>query len=168
MANGVCKTLKHFHKSNFRLLIYRRYIKRENEFSLWYDYTASELFDVTTTVKSSINNIEASKHIESPTVFIHRERLIKSPSEIKLMRKTCQIASDAINRTMKESKPDDTEHQIFARVDFHSRMNNASFLAYPPVVAGGKNATTIHYINNSQIVKSGEMVLMDAGNLNFN
>ena len=46
-------------------------------------------------------------------------------------------------------------------------MKNASYLAYPPVVAAGKNATTIHYVNNSQIVSDGEMVLMDAGNYNY-
>lgn len=43
-------------------------------------------------------------------------------------------------------------------------MNNAQFLAYPPVVAAGNNANTIHYINNTQIAKNGELVLMDAGN----
>lgn len=42
-------------------------------------------------------------------------------------------------------------------------MANASYLAYPPVVAGGNNCTTIHYINNSQIVNDGQLVLMDAG-----
>lgn len=42
-------------------------------------------------------------------------------------------------------------------------MLNASYLAYPPVVASGNNATTIHYINNNQITKDGEMILMDAG-----
>lgn len=52
---------------------------------------------------------------------------------------------------------------MFARVDFNCRMKGASFLAYPPVVAGGKNATTIHYINNCQVIESSEMVLMDAG-----
>lgn len=94
---------------------------------------------------------------------MHRQRVIKSPSEIQLMRKTCEIASNAINQTMRDSKPGDSEHHVFARVDYYSRMNNASFLAYPPVVAAGNNANAIHYIYNSQIVKDGEMVLMDAG-----
>lgn len=42
-------------------------------------------------------------------------------------------------------------------------MDNAQFLAYPPVVAAGNNANVIHYINNTQIAKDGELVLMDAG-----
>lgn len=79
------------------------------------------------------------------------------------MRKTCRIASECINETMRDTKPGDSEHHIFARVDYKCRMQNASFLAYPPVVASGNNATTIHYISNSQLTKEGDMVLMDAG-----
>lgn len=42
-------------------------------------------------------------------------------------------------------------------------MRNANYLAYPPVVAAGENATTIHYVNNTQLINSGDFVLMDAG-----
>lgn len=56
-----------------------------------------------------------------------------------------------------------SEHQLFAQMDYECRMKGAEMLAYPPVVAGGDRATTIHYINNNQIVHPDEMVLMDAG-----
>lgn len=80
------------------------------------------------------------------------------------MRRTCAIASAAINETMRETRPDlDTEHQVFARVDYKCRMAGANRLAYPPVVAAGRNATIIHYVQNTQLVRAGEMVLMDAG-----
>lgn len=55
------------------------------------------------------------------------------------------------------------ESQLWASVEYHSRMNGAQYLAYPPVVAGGARANTIHYTNNNQFIKDGEMVLMDAG-----
>ena len=42
-------------------------------------------------------------------------------------------------------------------------MSGAQHLAYPPVIAGGSRANTIHYISNNQLVNDGEMVLMDAG-----
>lgn len=42
-------------------------------------------------------------------------------------------------------------------------MKDAQFLAYPPVVAAGNNANIIHYINNTQVAKDGDLVLMDAG-----
>lgn len=57
----------------------------------------------------------------------------------------------------------DTEHMINARVDFYCRMRGAQYLAYPPVVAAGNNANIIHYINNTQETKMGDLVLMDAG-----
>lgn len=101
---------------------------------------------------------------KSPTPFLHEQRVIKSAAEMDLMRRTCEIASQAVNDTMRDSNAGDLEHHIFARVDYHSRMRNASFLAYPPVVAAGNNATTIHYIDNTQVAKDGDLVLMDAGN----
>lgn len=52
-------------------------------------------------------------------------------------------------------------------MDYESRMRGAEYLAYPPVVAGGNRATTIHYIDNNHIVKNYESVLMDAGNFFF-
>lgn len=80
----------------------------------------------------------------------------------------CVILSNGFGSiTLKPNKLDiysgDSEHHIHARVDYHCRMNNAQFLAYPPVVAVGNNANTIHYVNNTQIAKDGELVLMDAG-----
>lgn len=79
------------------------------------------------------------------------------------MQKTCQIASEAINETIHWTRPGISEHHLYAKVDYECRMRDASFLAYPPVVATGFNATTIHYINNCQMTKKDETVLMDAG-----
>uniref|UniRef100_A0A182JGR5 Aminopeptidase P N-terminal domain-containing protein n=1 Tax=Anopheles atroparvus TaxID=41427 RepID=A0A182JGR5_ANOAO len=124
----------------------------------WYDEKGSDLDDVSKIVADVTHN-----HVRSPLEFIHNIRVIKSPSECELMRKTCQIASSAINRTMADSYPGIGEHEVFASVDYRTRMGGANFLAYPPVVAGGTNATIIHYVNNNQIVRRGEMILLDAG-----
>lgn len=129
---------------------------------LWYDDTKLDQPCIAETVKSIVNST-TSKRTAAPTPFIHRQRVIKSESEIKLMRRTCQIASESINKTIANSKPGDSEHQIFARVDYYCRMSGASYLAYPPVVASGLNATTIHYINNWQATGAADLVLMDAG-----
>lgn len=43
--------------------------------------------------------------------------------------------------------------KIFFQFDFENRIHGANFLAYPPVVAGGNRANTLHYINNNQIIK---------------
>lgn len=123
---------------------------------VWYDEKISDQ-------KNLLQFLPSSATFESPTKFIHTLRWIKSEAEVELMRRTCEIASNAINFTMKKASPGIIEHQIFAEVDYQCRMNGASMLAYPPVVASGKNSTTIHYINNTQIVKDNDMVLLDAG-----
>ncbi|XP_035893468.1 xaa-Pro aminopeptidase 3 [Anopheles stephensi] len=125
---------------------------------VWYDEQSSDLFHVSKILRDVTN-----QQTKSPTELIHRLRLIKSESECELMRKTCEVASKAINRTIENSYPGISEHEIYASVDYHTRLSGANFLAYPPVVAGGANATIIHYINNNQIVKRGELILMDAG-----
>ncbi|XP_058063662.1 xaa-Pro aminopeptidase 3-like isoform X1 [Anopheles bellator] len=125
---------------------------------VWYGKNCSNLSNVSHVIKDMFNC-----EPRSPTELIHQLRVIKSASEINLMRKSCEIASQAINRTMKQSFPGINEHHIFASVDYYARLGGANFLAYPPVVAGGTNATTIHYINNNQIIENGELVLLDAG-----
>jgi len=99
----------------------------------------------------------------SPKALFHQIRLIKSASEIDLMRESCQIASDAIIKTIQYSRPGISEHHLFATVDYECRMHGADHLAYPPVVASGENTNVIHYINNNQIIQNGNLVLMDAG-----
>ncbi|XP_055617232.1 xaa-Pro aminopeptidase 3 [Toxorhynchites rutilus septentrionalis] len=125
----------------------------------WFDEHCCNLEDV----RKIIGDVRKSSLLQSPTGLVHKLRVVKSAAEIELMRKTCTIASEAINRTIRESKPGQSEHQLFAKVDYYCRMAGANYLAYPPVVAGGSNATVIHYINNNQIVRGGDMVLMDAG-----
>jgi Xaa-Pro aminopeptidase len=76
--------------------------------------------------------------------LIHDLRLTKSPAEITLMRQSAAIASDAIGRTIAATGSCASEAQLFATVDYHCRMSGAQYLAYPPVVAAGDNANTIH------------------------
>lgn len=134
------------------------FIKKQPASTLiWHDEKSCEQKKISNAVNAR------NAPIDSPSKLIHTLRWIKSDAEIELMRKTCDIASEAINHTIRTSQPGISEHQIFAEVDYQSRLRGASWLAYPPVVAAGRNATTIHYINNTQIVRPNELVLMDAG-----
>lgn len=142
------------------------YFSENTNCTVWYD----NLDVVQPEVHKKLEQIlkfSSVKSVNCPKFAIHQVRLIKSQSEINLMQKSCEIASDAISRTISLSKPGIHERQLFAIVDYECRMRGAEFLAYPPVVAGGKNANIIHYIANNQVVQDKEMVLMDAGK-NFN
>jgi Xaa-Pro aminopeptidase len=142
--------------NNFHAYVER--FRSQSNSLIWYDERNSDQKQLNPIVRKS-----ETATVENPMKFIHTLRWIKSDAEIALMRKTCEIGSNAVNTTIKKAYPGISEHQIFAEVDYQARMNGAQMLAYPPVVASGNNATTIHYINNTQITQDGEMVLLDAG-----
>lgn len=123
---------------------------------LWFDLKHSELPNVTEAVLQLCQN-ERSRLLPVYS-FVENMRLIKSPAEMQLMRRTCEIASRAFNEVMAETRPGQSEHQLYAAIDYKCRMRNASYLAYPPVVAAGKNATVIHYVNNTQLLQPQELL----------
>lgn len=93
----------------------------------------------------------------------HSLRAIKSPAEVELMKRAAHATAHAFRKTMSMCKGDVDEALIYAKFDFECRAHGANFLAYPPVVAGGNRANTLHYISNNQLIKDGEMVLLDGG-----
>ena len=93
--------------------------------------------------------------------IIHRLRLIKSKNEILLIKKACAISADAHINLMKKCKPDITEKQLESQLIYDFGSKNATE-AYSSIVAGGKNACTLHYIDNSCILRNGDLLLTDA------
>jgi Xaa-Pro aminopeptidase len=95
---------------------------------------------------------------------VQQLRLIKSEAEIEAMRTTCQIGAEAMTEAIRSTSKLLSESQVFATVDYESRMRNADFLAYPPVVAAGDHANTIHYTNNTNDnFDRTDLILVDAG-----
>ncbi|XP_064637072.1 xaa-Pro aminopeptidase 3-like isoform X2 [Lineus longissimus] len=137
------------------------YLKDSNKFCLWYEY----LKPVNQKIHSNsfLPLMKEANRVETPTKIVHHQRLMKSTAEIELMRKSNRIASEAFVEVMKFTKPWINESALFAKMDFECRIHGAEYLAYPPVVAGGNRANTIHYISNNQVIADGELVLMDAG-----
>nr|XP_015800855.2 xaa-Pro aminopeptidase 3 isoform X1 [Nothobranchius furzeri]XP_015800856.2 xaa-Pro aminopeptidase 3 isoform X1 [Nothobranchius furzeri] len=107
--------------------------------------------------------LEAGPTPHSLRPLVQSLRALKSSAEVSLMQEAGRITAQAFRRTMALSQGDVDEAVLFAKFDFENRIHGANFLAYPPVVAGGNRANTLHYINNNQIIKDGEMVLLDGG-----
>lgn len=95
--------------------------------------------------------------------LVHEMRLIKSPSEIKLMRKSAEIAAAAHVRAMKTCKPGLNEYELEAEILYEFQRNGARFPAYTSIVGSGPNSCILHYNANNQIIKNGSLVLIDAG-----
>nr|DBA18264.1 TPA: hypothetical protein GDO54_016536 [Pyxicephalus adspersus] len=133
--------------------------------TLWYDYVRPSNSSLYSRFLQPLiaSKAECRNKIKSPQSLIQQLRLVKSQSEVELMKIAGDITSQAFIETMYCSKAPIQESFIYAKFDFECRARGADILAYLPVVAGGDRANTLHYVKNNQIIKDGEMVLLDGG-----
>ncbi len=90
-------------------------------------------------------------------------RSIKEPEEIDMMQTACNITAKSIDRILKFIKPGVMEFEIQAELMHEFLMNRSRGFAYEPIIASGFNACVLHYIENNQECKDGEVILMDIG-----
>ncbi|CAO3631057.1 unnamed protein product [Cunninghamella blakesleeana] len=103
------------------------------------------------------------KSIKPLSGLIQELRVVKSDYEIEIMKKSGQISSKAFVEAMKWTQPGYTESQLWAKLDYECRMRGSSMLAYVPVVAGGSNALSMHYVRNDMVLNDNDLVLVDCG-----
>ncbi len=101
--------------------------------------------------------------IEDPQAPLGEMRLFKEPEELDLLRKACHITALAHRTVMHELRPGMNEGEIEALVDYQFRKNGCQRLGYGSIVAGGKNAACLHYRSNNENLRSGDLLLIDAG-----
>ncbi|MBT4832571.1 MAG: Xaa-Pro aminopeptidase [Porticoccaceae bacterium] len=95
--------------------------------------------------------------------LVNEMRLIKSAAEIKLMRKAGEISARAHRRAMQMSRPGLFEYQLQAEIEHEFMLSGATGPAYTSIVGGGENGCILHYIENRDKLRSGDLVLIDAG-----
>ncbi len=95
--------------------------------------------------------------------YLHDIRLYKSCSEIKAMRDAARISARGHKRLMQRCRPGLREYQLEAEFIAVCGDAGARYQAYPPIVGGGDNACVLHYIDNQDPLKEGDLVLIDAG-----
>lgn len=106
---------------------------------------------------------ETPKNIIDINAILHEMRLIKSPAEAKIMHHIGQLSAAAHVKAMQATKTATHEYQIEAILWHHLAMNGCRAWAYSPIVAAGKNACVLHYVENKTALKSDELLLVDAG-----
>lgn len=112
--------------------------------------------------------IGAPQSILDVRQLVDVQRLVKTPFEIDLMRRSADIAAIAHNRAMRfvadnSAKSDLMEYAVEAEFLHEFYRNGAQSPAYTSIVAGGANACTLHYNANNSVLKSGDLLLIDAG-----
>ena len=105
-----------------------------------------------------------------PAHFFHRSgpiiaqlRAIKSDFEIQVMQRAIDITEKAFRRVLRFVKPGVMEYEIEAEITHEFIRKRATGHAYTPIIASGPNANVLHYIDNNQQCKDGDVILLDFG-----
>ena len=101
--------------------------------------------------------------IEDTNPRLHPMRLVKSPTELELMRKATAISAEAHNRAMEFAHPGRFEYEVQAEIEHTFRLHGGIGPAYPSIVASGANACVLHYTENNCQIRDHELLLIDAG-----
>lgn len=95
--------------------------------------------------------------------ILHRLRSVKHPIEVELIQTACNITKKGFERLLRFIKPGVMEFEIEAELIHEFIRNRSKGFAYTPIVASGGNACVLHYIENNQVCKDGDVILLDVG-----
>ncbi|KQN34009.1 X-Pro aminopeptidase [Pedobacter sp. Leaf41] len=102
-------------------------------------------------------------HYERSAPIMRGLRAVKSQLEIELTKKACAITRDAFVRVLKFTKPGVKEYEIEAEIIHEFIKQGGTGHAYTPIIASGHNANILHYNDNNQECKDGDVILFDFG-----
>lgn len=96
-------------------------------------------------------------------VILKELRAIKTPKEIEVMKVAVDITDKAFRRVLGFIRPGVMEYEIEAEIQHTFLSNRSSGPAYSSIIASGDNARILHYVDNNNECKDGEVILMDFG-----
>ncbi|MEZ5615674.1 MAG: aminopeptidase P N-terminal domain-containing protein [Rhodocyclaceae bacterium] len=126
----------------------------------WDDRLVAALNRVRANVR---DGTRAPTQIRDVRAELDEMRLVKDAHEIADMRRAADISAAAHRRAMRTTAPGRFEYEIEAELLHEFRRSGAQAPAYAPIVAGGANACILHYVGNSQPLRDGDLLLIDAG-----
>ena len=95
--------------------------------------------------------------------ILQRIRSIKESEEIDLIQNACNITEKGYRRLLSFVKPNVMEYEIEAEFAHEFLRNRSKGFAYTPIIASGNNSNVLHYIENNQQCKAGDLILLDVG-----
>ncbi|MEM6807003.1 MAG: M24B family metallopeptidase [Bacteroidota bacterium] len=90
-------------------------------------------------------------------------RCIKSDIEVAVMQRACNITEKGFRRVLEFVKPGILEYEVEAEYIHEFVRNGSKGFGYSPIIGGGANSCALHYLENNQVLKDGEILLMDVG-----
>jgi Xaa-Pro aminopeptidase len=101
--------------------------------------------------------------IIDPGAILREMRLHKSLDEVDALRTACNISATALTEAMRLTRPGMNERHIQAAVEYVFMAMGSERIGYGSIVAGGANATILHYVENDEVLSDGDLLLIDAG-----
>jgi Xaa-Pro aminopeptidase len=101
--------------------------------------------------------------VEKSNPILQKLRSIKESEELDLIQKACDITEKGFRRILNFVKPNVMEYEIEAEFAHEFLRNRSKGFAYTPIIASGNNANVLHYIENNQQCKAGDLILLDVG-----
>jgi len=95
--------------------------------------------------------------------ILHEQRIFKSDAEIAQMRAAANITVGAHKRAMQKAQPGQFEYELEAEIIHEFVQQGCRQQAYGAIVGGGANSCILHYVNNNDPLRDGDLVLIDAG-----
>jgi len=101
--------------------------------------------------------------VEKSNPILQRLRSVKENEELDLIQKACDITEKGFRRVLQFVEPNVMEYEIEAEFAHEFLKNRSKGFAYTPIIASGNNANVLHYIENNQQCKAGDLILLDVG-----
>ncbi len=116
-----------------------------------------------TTLPELLRQLEVEAQISPIETAMASMRVVKSPAELALIRRSAQISAEAHQALARLVAPGVYEYELEGVLLETYRRNGAEREAYPPIIGSGPNALILHYNANKRQMQAGELVLVDAG-----
>ncbi len=92
--------------------------------------------------------------------LMHELRVVKSAAELALIQRACGITGQGFRRLLRTVRPGTMEFAAEAELA-HEFIGHRAHFAYNPIIAAGANACTLHYNQNDQPCRDGDLLLLD-------
>lgn len=113
--------------------------------------------------KGGRNGKRAPTTLTHPSESLHPMRMEKTPQELNLHRRAIDLTWKGLMRAMKQCRPGLFEYELEATLDGEFRRRGCVGNAFRTIVAGGDNATVLHYTENEDRLNNNDLVLVDTG-----
>lgn len=142
------------------------YIDKRDISKIYLDLERQSINIPSTKAQDMANTLRVKyPHLKIKNIFhnIAKLRMVKNDREVELIQKAIGITKEGILAMAKNITPGMKEYEVEAYFDFKIKSLGASAHAFSTICAAGKNATVLHYEDNNQEAKDGDLILFDLG-----